>query len=204
MESKIGNLSSDDPYKKEYLRRNYWPSAALDLPSYFSHGRSFSTLFSAIGWRLASMNRASLTTALLLTLGGVALLAIETTFLATAFGIVKDTSAYFATIPLSIGVFLLALALPEFGRNSLLPKLAPLTLGIYLIHVLVLEGLELFRPIIHPVVWDAGLDLTTYAVSAGIIWVLLRIPGVAFLVQGEQAKRPNRNFVTLPISPEAS
>jgi len=43
------------------------------------------------------------------------------------------------TVPLGMGVFLLALALPGLGRGTILPRLGQLTLGVYVSHLLFLS-----------------------------------------------------------------
>ncbi len=140
----------------------------------------FSLVFPVIGYQIAKRERypAWLGRGLLLVLG-VVLMVFEIGLLKYAYQFTTSTRFYLSTIPLGLGAFFLALMHPRCGRGTLLPQLGRMTIGVYLVHQLVLGRMLRFQDAVHPVVWDIGLDLTLYALSLAIVLLLRRHPWTA-------------------------
>ena len=158
-------------------------------------------LFSATGWRLASVNRLpSLRAAAVLMMGGLAMISCEWCYLVKRLGVSDPIRANLGTVPLAVGVFLLSLRLPRFGRHIGLSRLVPLTLGIYMVHLLMLGFLKEIPRVVSPVVWDTCIVPVAFAISAGIVWLLQRTRITAILVDGFQPRRPNASQRTASVS----
>ena len=150
----------------------------------------FCLLFTALGWHFAFVDKIpTIRIATWIALAGLAMALLEVQLLRTFFGLSYSARAYFGTVPITIGLLLVALNLPDFGRRSALASMGRLTLGIYLIHVLLYWELERFKYSVSPVLWDLGIDLFVFGVSAGLTWVLMQTPLTAALVSGLRLKR---------------
>jgi len=128
-------------------------------------GPFVSTLFVAMGWLLSKKDDYKTKTAVTLIFTGLLMMLIEITFLWFTFRAGPTQEYLFGTIPFCLGVFWLALSQPDIGKGTFLPELGKLTLGVYVVHILVGKLLVAFGPFVHPVLWDVLEPVVIYCVS---------------------------------------
>lgn len=86
------------------------------------------------------------------------------------------------TVFYSLGVFLLCLNKPNFGRNTFLPKIARLTQGVYLSHMMLYHFLRTLEPLFDIFMWQVLFPLLLYIFSAFFVYILSKIKLTKFLV----------------------
>ena len=87
------------------------------------------------------------------------------------------------TLPFALGVTIVALAKPSLGKGTRTSRLGKYTLGIYLIHPLVLIGANRLQAIMPLALLDIPIALAVYCVSAALVSVLFRFKLTRKLVQ---------------------
>ena len=78
------------------------------------------------------------------------------------------------TVIAAMGVFLLALANPDLGRNFHLPALGQYTLGVYLCHYLFVDALGPLIYLCEPHLWQLLFPLLVFWLSLGLTALLSR------------------------------
>jgi len=160
----------------------------IHLPFKFSirDGPFFSTLFVTLGFWLSGEKRVSLKTwqALLIIITGFVFQEIEALFLWKFYHVHPVFDYLAGTVPFGAGVFLLALSKPDIGKSTLLPKLAPLTLGIYVVHLLTVSYCSMISHFVPGFLWQILFPFIVF-ISSGVIVIILReIPVINLLVGG--------------------
>lgn len=156
-----GEICNSLPSTGEFVFRTFW-------------GPFIGTLFFSAGWWFSKQDDYSLKAALWFLVGGVLLLMIENVFLWKFLHLKPEHAHLFGAVPLGIGIFLLALIYPNLGKGTIFPTLGNLTLGVYVLHILIRDGFLVFRPSFHPVVWDVFFPLVVYVVAAGLTLLMKR------------------------------
>lgn len=72
-------------------------------------------------------------------------------------------------LPTSLGVFMLALLHPEWGKGTFFQKLGLVTLWIYGIHPFILDQLYPLKQYTDPVIWNIVFPLAVYVISLSIV-----------------------------------
>ncbi len=87
------------------------------------------------------------------------------------------------TVPLGMGFFLLALARPQLGASTVLPKLGALTLGIYASHILIQFNLPygMMKHALGPVAATILRPFVIFFLAAVLAWLLRRFRFTRFL-----------------------
>jgi surface polysaccharide O-acyltransferase-like enzyme len=122
------------------------------------------------GYLLAQSPRWEARTALKLIFAGVILLIIQNFWLWT--NQIDTRSTVLAGILLcSVGIFMLALNYPDWGKDHFTSKFGLLTLWIYGVHPLILDQLEPLGQHIPPAIWNLTFPISVYTIS--LIFVML-------------------------------
>ena len=155
----------------------YGKMTGLNLGTFSRNGPFFSTLFVFIGYRTGKLgDRPWLGSAILLTVAGAALQGFEAWFLRREYRadwIAEGADYFVGTALLGVGVARMALARPDFGAGTVGPRLGALTLGVYLLHVDVLDLLSAFWPP-RTLGRQFGLVVFGYVISAALTWAIAR------------------------------
>ncbi|MCK5580780.1 MAG: acyltransferase [Candidatus Omnitrophica bacterium] len=158
-------------------RYSVLPLLGYDIASEDLLGPLLITIFVATGWRLSKMKNYSTRLAVCLVVGGGILRFLELFFLWKFYEVEPSYAYLLSTIPLATGVFMLALQYPTVGANSIFPKLGRLTLGVYVLHVLILDAFFVFRePFFSPLAWDLLFPLVAYGLAILTTLILQKIP----------------------------
>ncbi len=81
------------------------------------------------------------------------------------------------SVPFGIGVFMICLAYPDFGRSTFLPSLGRFTLGVYVSHLLVKASIyPLFQDSLNIYLFQFIYPLAVYLVSIVLTFALLKTP----------------------------
>jgi surface polysaccharide O-acyltransferase-like enzyme len=138
--------------------------------------------FVVIGWWLSHRSPPSLTLAAVICAGGY-ILQLAEAFLLWKILAIKPLFCYlFGTFPFSIGVFLLALAISDTAKTSVLRKIGGLTAGIYLIHLLIVREIRFLGFTICPFIWEIACPFAVFFLSAALVLLLRRSRYTRFLV----------------------
>lgn len=149
----------------------------MKLGPFSRNGPFFATLFVYVGFRSGRADaRPRLGSAVLLIAAGGAIQGLEAWLLHDRFGAewIADGADYFAgTALLGLGAGRLALARPNFGAGTALPRLGALTLGVYLLH---LDVLVLMCAVLPPVTLGRQFALVFlgYVITVALTWVIAR------------------------------
>jgi Uncharacterized protein conserved in bacteria len=141
------------------------------------------------GWWLSRYDRVSFPFALSLAAGGIVLAFTEGVILKVIFHASSATvahHAYLGSIVMIVGLFLLALAKPDFSRGTSFPYLARFTFGVYVSHMLVIYALVPIHqklPSLSPL-WHLGYAIGVCFLALGITMVLSRLPFARITVIG--------------------
>jgi len=146
------------------------------------NGPFFGAIFTAIGWKLSGRNSFNFRIALYILLAGMILQLTEAYFLARSFGIQKFDFSL-ATLPFGLGAFLLVLARPCLGKNSIIERYSSLTLGIYVSHYLILESLMPIRFWINPLIYDSSISFIILILSIISVMTLKKYKPTRHLVE---------------------
>ncbi len=131
------------------------------------YGFWFSTFFMAIGYALAHMRleqRTTLLTSFILIAAGVFLTIVEYTYMYHAVPEAFGNKFVIGTLPLSIGVFLLALSVPTFGKDTL-SIVGRYTLGVYVAHGLIAEFTRQLDVVITGYAWEFAFPIITFVTT---------------------------------------
>lgn len=150
---------------------------------------SIATLFTLLGSWLAGRRQPALSTAICLIVAGYAIAFVEWVILKEFFHATSTYKhTYLGGILLPLGLFVLALAKPNWGRSTPLPVLAKFTLGVYVCHVLMIYTLtgvgwrlqNLF-PFIAPL-WPFLFPFTVYFGAVLFTFIVWKMPIIKYLV----------------------
>jgi surface polysaccharide O-acyltransferase-like enzyme len=156
----------------------YAPMTGFDLGPVARNGPFFGTLFVYLGYRAADRPPPRAWHGLLLIAVGAALHVGEMKFLEASYSVspLDPRLNYFAgTTLVGLGVGLIALARPNLGKGTILPKIGTLTFGIYVLHVDVQQVLVAFRPI-RDFVGQLALVAASFGLTTLLVLGLRRIP----------------------------
>ena len=117
-------------------------------------GPFISTLFVSIGWLLAEKRKFQVKTGIMLIGAGVALHILESLFLYFQYQVKPMHDYLLGTVLFCMGIFIVVLARPNIGKNTILPEWGQLTLGVYVLHMLFVKYLSIFKGYFHPIAWD--------------------------------------------------
>jgi surface polysaccharide O-acyltransferase-like enzyme len=133
-----------------------------------------------------------------LALGGYALQVSEQVIFANLFETYPKLPNYMpvGSVPFTVGIFLLALAKPNFGRGTPLVVLAQFTMAVYVLHIFIIEALGPIREIVRSQVWEMSLPIVVYTLSVLLAAVLARIPLANRLVFRKSEAIQSRNKAT--------
>jgi surface polysaccharide O-acyltransferase-like enzyme len=87
-----------------------------------------------------------------------------------------------STVPVGVGVFLMALALPRLGEGTVLERIGAYTFGIYLSHMFVIQELECISCGLSgavKIVWGCCMPFVVYSLSLCLCWLLARHQALA-------------------------
>ena len=155
----------------------YGDVTGLVLGPLSRNGPFFATLFVFLGFRSGKVgDRPRLGPAMLLIAAGAAIQGLEAWALHRYAGAawIAERADYFAgTALLGVGAGRLALARPDFGAGTILPRLGALTLGVYLMH---LDVLYLLAAVLPPTTLGRQFALVAlgYVISVALTWLIAR------------------------------
>ena len=147
-------------------------------------GPFFSTLLVAIGWSLSS-EKYNITPiyALILATIGMTLHMAEFFFLWKFYHISPTGHGYFlGTLLWSTGLTMFALSQPRLFDGNMITKWGSYTLGIYLLHLLVLDMFTPFNKIIPFPLWDVIYPFIVYFLSVMIVSIFSKNRWLKYLV----------------------
>ncbi len=146
------------------------------LPFMTRDGPFAATLFVALGVWLARRPPPGWKVAIVLTVGGLALTLIEAAALKQVYDFPPRWHEFLiGTVPLAVGLFLIALNSPALGDRTPLPAWGRYTLGVYAIHMLIYRVAWPGRSVVPPVPWQMLFPLLVYAGSLVAVWLLSRL-----------------------------
>ena len=137
-------------------------------------GPFVSTLFVGIGWMLAKEQRHYLKTALLLILLGIIMHILEASFLFLEYGLKPRHDYLLGTILFCSGIFMFTLAKPDLGKNTILPQLGQLSLGVYVIHTAMIKLFGIFRPHLDTILYEILQPIAIFLLSIFLTLLLKR------------------------------
>jgi surface polysaccharide O-acyltransferase-like enzyme len=142
-------------------------------------GPFFSTLFIAIGWWLAQRNfKPTLQLAGATIIGGFLLQMTEYLLLSNTYGSMSNPAQgnyLLGTVFFGTGVMLLALAIPQLGKNTPLPNWGKYTLGIYVAHLLVLNYAGKLTHPLPGTISQLVTPVIVYFITLAIVAILAKI-----------------------------
>ena len=144
-----------------------------DVDVDMKQGPFVSTIFVGIGWLLAQKQIHPFKTGLILMIFGLAVQVTETLVLWKLFGMKAMHEYLLGTVPFCIGIFMMILSKPDFGKNTKFPEWGKLTLGIYVLHDIVINLFDKIKPLVHPIWWDFTFPALILVISL-IITILMR------------------------------
>lgn len=154
------------------LRSEIFVSQPLPLSSFLTMELAVTLLFTLSGWWLSfHLKKPNLKLGVLLAITGYVLALCEAAAIWHHIdsGLEKFTTGQpmLGTIPLTLGIFLIALAKPNLGRSTILPSLAKLTFGVYMSHILVIRALNPVRVWLAPpfLLWDIVMPFVVYLLA---------------------------------------
>jgi len=162
------------------------------------NGPFFSTLLVTVGWCLANPRiRVRLRWAILLAAAGFLLSVAEALLLWRVFDVLPFRHDFLVgTVPFAAGLFLMLLARPELGRGTVLPRLAPYTLGIYACHVVFVDRWYALKPLSPglPVrlAIEIGAPLVIFLLSCALVFLMSRWRVLSPLVMTSSARAEPR------------
>ncbi len=148
----------------------------------------FSLFFIAVGWWFSKQKKLpSMQLALIFLVGGFAFQEIENFLLGYYFKPTYRFMGLAGTVPFAAGVFLLCMARPNIGKNTFLPKIATLTLGIYVSHMLIIPYVRAFPLLfenfpINEIIWQILFPVLVFIFSALFVYFLRKFRITRFLV----------------------
>lgn len=173
------------------LRGEIFVLQPLPLPSFLTMELAVTLLFTLSGWWLSfHLKKPNLKLGVLLATTGYILALFEAAAIWHHIdsGLEKFTTGQpmLGTIPLTLGIFLIALAKPDLGRSTMLPSLAKLTFGVYMSHMLVIRALNPVRTWLDPpfLLWDMVMPFVVYLLAISLTVILSRVAITnAYLIQ---------------------
>jgi hypothetical protein len=132
-------------------------------------------LFTIIGWSLAYRQAPRTSIAYLLLIGGFILHNVEAVYLHQHYN--SDLSEHhylIGTVPFALGVFMICLAYPHLGKNTLWSSLGMLTLGVYVVHYLAMDVVSSLNRWIQGPIWELTFPLLVYLLSLGMTSLIAR------------------------------
>lgn len=139
-------------------------------------GPFVSMLFVSLGWWVSQQRNLITRNALALVVIGIVLRITEGWILHDRYGVSYGEQYLIGTVPLSLGLFILFLKHPDFGARTWLPKIGLMTLGVYAVHVFVLDNLKGFHGYFPALLWDLSFPLVVYGISVLITMIWKKIP----------------------------
>ena len=152
------------------------------LPFNARNGPGVGTLFVLIGYLLSSPRvKCSIGAAVAIFFGGMSMHLAEAFLLERFYNVPLDANDYLlGTIPWAAGALLVCLARPQWGKS--LAPLGAFTLGIYLVHPLLVR---LMRPIgnaLGSCWWEIVLPFVVYGLSLAVVSGMMRAKRLRKLV----------------------
>lgn len=172
--------------------KSLMPQVIVGDDSYDISGIFKAVAYVTCGYLLAQSPRWEARTALKLIFAGVILLIIQNFWLWTN-QIDTRATVLAGTLLCSVGIFMLALNYPEWGKNHFASKFGLLTLWIYGTHPFVLDQLNPLGQYVHPWIWNLAFPISVYAVSLTFALLFQRL-----------LSRPNSNKDTARNSHKSS
>jgi surface polysaccharide O-acyltransferase-like enzyme len=144
-------------------------------------------LFTLLGWWLSRQVLPSASMSLWLIAGGYLLAFAEAAMLKIAFHASSHAIAfhsYAGAIVMVTGIFLFLLAKPTWGEQSILPRLARFTLGVYVSHILIHNALTPLYTSLprRPAIWHLAYGCAVYGISVLFTVVFSHLPGLGWFV----------------------
>ena len=162
---------------------SYSQLTGVELPFNPRNGPFVSLLFVATGAWLHGRQATARRTALAIAAIGLLTCAFEALALRGITGrAISSHDALVGTVPMGIGIFLLALASPRLGAGTPLPDLGRLALGVYACHMLVALPLTVASAPVPPTVGELSLAPAVLLLSAAAAWTMARHPRLARVV----------------------
>jgi surface polysaccharide O-acyltransferase-like enzyme len=149
----------------------------VHLPFYSRNGPFLSTICLAIGFLIYQKGpfRLSPLQAFSIAAAGLSLQVVESWALWKCFAIPMINHDYLiGTVVCATGLLLFALAAPDFGRKGNLYVLGKYTLGIYLCHLLFVDILGPWTPLVELHTWQVLLPIFTFLLSYALTRMLTR------------------------------
>jgi surface polysaccharide O-acyltransferase-like enzyme len=140
------------------------------------NGPFFTTIFFALGWRFSAIpiENIKLKWGIILAVLGCAAHMFEVRWLWQHNGGFIMTDYLLGTLPWGAGVAIIVLNLPEFGKNTILPRIGKYTLGIYAIHLLLADLFSPINNVMDSISWEVIFPLLVFALSAVSVAVLAK------------------------------
>ena len=139
----------------------------IDLVIDPRYGFWFSSFFMAIGYHLARVRmdrNTMLISAIFLIAIGVYLTITEYSYVYHAYPDAFGSKFVTGTIPLSIGVFMLALSFPNFGKGGLY-IIGRYTLGVYVSHGIISEFTRQLDVLVTGYAWEFFFPIVTFVIA---------------------------------------
>lgn len=157
----------------------------IHFPFWFNtrNGPYFSMLFVVIGWRIAQLKKIpSCRQAIVLLVSGLLCQEAEAYVLWQFFS--KDLlfDYLLGTVPFAMGIFILLLQNPYLGKNSVLQTIAPLVLGIYGIHVIVMSYINGLSVYFTSGTWQFAYPMFIFIISIVVVRIFKRFRFTRMLV----------------------
>lgn len=139
----------------------------IDLVIDPRYGFWFSSFFMAVGYRLSRVELkrdTMLMSSYLLISIGILMTITEYTLMYHMYPEAFGNKFVIGTLPLAIGIFLLALSVPTFGKGTL-SVIGQYTLGIYVSHGIISEFTRQFDAFITGYTWEIAFPVITFVTT---------------------------------------
>lgn len=140
------------------------PKSFFVTHEYFKYFRSYCQGFGfvAFGWWLSRQTGFSIKDALKLVMLAMVIQIIQDLSLRHFYQLKPDSFLSIGLLPAVIGIFIMLICYPNSGKNTIFRRAGSMTLGIYLLHPLMLDILELLNRkimLLSPAVRDLGFPV---------------------------------------------
>jgi peptidoglycan/LPS O-acetylase OafA/YrhL len=147
----------------------------IDLGIDTRNGPFWGTLLFYIGYIFSDRTVKKTGLSIFLIITGFSLQLFEMLLLAHWFN-APQGNYFIGTVPLSIGLLMLVISMPDIGRQSILPTLGKLSLGIYASHVIFLLLLINFSGLFNDILWQFIFTPAVYLLTLIFVYFLSQIP----------------------------
>lgn len=160
-----------------------WVLNGWDVSMISKMGPFTSTLFVALGWWLARRDYISLREGGVFFLIGILITSLEIYFLGRYHTASVLGNYLFGFIPLTIGLLVCAMHFSSIGKDTVFPYLGVnYTLGVYALHVLIMDNLGFLFRHVEPIVWDIFFPIAIYVIALFFIMLLKKFSLTRVLV----------------------